>query len=108
MAIDQKKTISVDYSSHLGYICTNTLSMISVNSAYDSLADFMAALDPVKVLAFHAPDNLQDRVEDLLEKKADEGLLEEEQAELDHYLIYEHIVRLAKSRARLLLSKASA
>jgi hypothetical protein len=27
---------------------------------------------------------------------------------LDHYLIYEHIVRLAKSRARLLLSKASA
>lgn len=77
-------------------------------SAYDSLAEFMASLDPVKVLAFHAPETLQNRVEELLEKKQEAGLLEEEQRELDHYLIYEHIIRLAKSRARLHLSKANA
>jgi hypothetical protein len=77
-------------------------------SAYDSLAEFMAGLDPVKVLAFHAPEALQNRVEELLDKKQEIGLSEEEQSEMDHYLIYEHIVRLAKSRARLQLSKVSA
>jgi hypothetical protein len=79
--------------------------MIAYQSAYDSLADFMATLDPIKVMGFHAPTKIQDRVEELLEKKQDTGLALTEQEELDHYLILEHIVRLAKSRARLHLSK---
>jgi hypothetical protein len=79
--------------------------MIAYQSAYDSLADFMATLDPIKVMGFHAPTKIQDRVEELLEKKQDTGLSLSEQEELDHYLILEHIVRLAKSRARLHLSK---
>jgi hypothetical protein len=79
--------------------------MIAYQSAYDSLADFMATLDPIKVMGFHAPTKIQDRVEALLEKKQDGGLALTEQEELDHYLILEHIVRLAKSRARLHLSK---
>jgi hypothetical protein len=82
--------------------------MIGYQSAYDSLADFMASLDPVKVLSFHAPQNIQERVEELLEKKQELGLDLIEQEELDHYLILEHIVRLAKSRARLQISKAAA
>ena len=82
--------------------------MIAYQNAYDSLADFMAMLDPVKVLAFHAPTKIQERVEELLEKKQDLGLSLLEQEELDHYFILEHIVRLAKSRARLHLSKAAA
>lgn len=77
---------------------------ISLN-AYDSLAEFMASLDPVKVLGFHAPQNLQERVEELLEKQQETNLLTSEKEELDHYLILEHIVRLAKSRARLHLSE---
>ena len=43
--------------------------MIAYQNAYDSLADFMAMLDPIKVLAFHAPTKIQERVEELLEKK---------------------------------------
>lgn len=82
--------------------------MIAYQNAYDSLADFMAMLDPIKVLAFHAPTKIQERVEELLEKKQDIGLSPLEQEELDHYFILEHIVRLAKSRARLHLSKAAA
>ena len=82
--------------------------MIAYQNAYDSLADFMVTLDPVKVLDFHAPANIQERVEDLLEKKQEMGLSLTEQEELDHYFILEHIVRLAKSRARLHLSKAAA
>ena len=80
--------------------------MVAYQNAYDSLAEFMASLDPVKVLSFHAPIKVQDRVEYLLEKKQEEGLSTVEQEELDHYLILEHIVRLAKSRARLHLSHA--
>ena len=83
-------------------------AMVAYQNAYDSLADFMATLDPVKVLGFHAPANIQERVETLLEKKQDVGLLQGEQEELDHYFILEHIVRLAKSRARLHLSRAAA
>ena len=80
--------------------------MITYQSAYDSLADFIAALDPIKVLGFHAPTKIQKRVEELLEQKQDTRLTLTEQEELDHYLILEHIVRLAKSRARLHLSQA--
>jgi hypothetical protein len=82
--------------------------MIAYQSAYDSLADFMATLDPIKVLGFHAPTKIQDRVEELLEKKQEIGLSTTEQEELDHYLILEHIVRLAKSRARLHITQAKA
>jgi hypothetical protein len=82
--------------------------MIAFQSVYDSLAEFMATLDPVKVLGFHAPTKIQDRVEELLEKKQETGISVTEQEELDHYLILEHIVRLAKSRARLHLSTATA
>jgi hypothetical protein len=79
--------------------------MVAYPNIYDSLADLMASMDPAKVLAFHAPDNIQNRVEELLEKKRERGLNSSEQEELDHYFILEHIVRLAKSRARLRLSQ---
>jgi len=46
-----------------------TCGMIAYQSTYDSLADFIAALAPVKVLGFHAPAKIQDRVEELLEKR---------------------------------------
>ncbi len=79
--------------------------MISFPHVYDSLAEFMAGLDPSRVLEFHAPDDVQERVEALLEKKREEGLSAKEEDELEHYFILEHIVRLAKSRARLILSQ---
>ncbi|MCF8247161.1 MAG: hypothetical protein K9J37_20150 [Saprospiraceae bacterium] len=82
--------------------------MIAYPNIYDSLAEFMAKLDPEKVLQFHAPTTMQKRVDGLLIKKQEAGLSAAEQEELDHYLILEHIVRLAKSRARLHLSQARA
>lgn len=78
--------------------------MIAYQSIYDSLAEFIATLDPIKVIGFHAPADIQKRVEELLHKKQDAGLSSSELEELDHYLILEHIVRLAKSKARLHLT----
>jgi hypothetical protein len=42
--------------------------MIAYQNIYDSLADLIASMDADKVLAFHAPDSLQQRVDYLLEK----------------------------------------
>jgi hypothetical protein len=80
--------------------------VIAYQNIYDSLADFMASIDAQRVLAFHAPVQLQERVEDLLDKKENQPLTARELEELDHYMILEHIVRLAKSRARLKLAQA--
>jgi hypothetical protein len=77
--------------------------MVAYQNVYDSLVDFIAGMDAEKVLAFHAPKELQSRIEVLLEKKQDSSLTLNEKEELDHYFILEHIVRLAKSRARLRL-----
>lgn len=82
--------------------------MIAYQNVYDGLADFIAGMDPQRVLAFHASPEIQQRVELLLDKKKEAGLTEEEFSELEHYFILEHIVRLAKSRARLLLSQTAA
>ena len=78
--------------------------MVAYKNTFDSLAEFMADLDPVKVLGFHAPAKTQERVDNLLDKKQENELTLTEQEELDHYLILEHIVRLAKSRARFISS----
>ena len=75
--------------------------MTTAINAYDSLADFMASLDHVKVLGFHAPKAIQERVEELLERQQEVSLEFSEKEELEHYMILEHIVRLAKSRARV-------
>ena len=78
--------------------------MVAYQNIYDSLADFIAGLDAAKVLAFHALKDLHTRVEILIEKKKETNLSAREQEELDHYFILEHIVRLAKSRAKLRLA----
>lgn len=79
--------------------------MVTYPHIYESLAEFIASMDPMKVLGFHAPEDIQNRVDELLEKEKEQGLSEQEEDELEHYFILEHIVRLAKSRARLLISK---
>lgn len=83
--------------------------MVAYPNIYDSIAELMAGMDPKKVLAFHAPQDIQLRIEFLLEKKQVEGSLSEnETEEMEHYFILEHIVRLAKSRARLKLTQTQA
>jgi hypothetical protein len=43
---------------------------------------------------------VQQRVSDLLEKERESRISAEEKAELDDYLLLEHLMRLAKARAR--------
>jgi hypothetical protein len=77
------------------------------HNIYDSLADFIAGMDANKMLSFHAPSDLQERIDTLLEKKKISTLSSDEEQELEHYFILEHIVRLAKAKARLKLKQAA-
>jgi hypothetical protein len=75
---------------------------------YDDFAEFIASLSPEKVLAYHAPEKIQQRVEYLVEQKKTGKITASESEELDKYFLFEHIVRLAKARAlKLQMPKAA-
>ena len=71
----------------------------SVN-IYDELAELLANMDPTKVIQFHASKGAQKRLEELLEKNKEGTLNEDEKIEIERFMTVEHIVRLAKARAR--------
>lgn len=69
--------------------------------AYEEVADFIAGgTTPQNVIAFRPSDAAQERVAALLSREKNGALLPEEKSELDHYLQLEHLMRLAKARAR--------
>ena len=68
--------------------------------AYEEVAEFIATLDPKRLLELKPSDTVQSRVEVLMDKKKDNNLTSEEQYELDRYMALEHLIALAKVRAR--------
>lgn len=74
---------------------------MSTTRAYEEVVDFIAAgTSPEGVVAFRASEATRERVWDLVAREKTMGLSSEETAELDQYLQVEHIMRLAKARAR--------
>ncbi|NUO03620.1 MAG: hypothetical protein HUU01_23645 [Saprospiraceae bacterium] len=73
--------------------------MTSNISIYDEVANFMAAMDPEKVIAFKPSQANQERLNFLLDKRKESGLTLEETSEVEHNLIINRIVGLAKARA---------
>jgi phage-related minor tail protein len=69
--------------------------------AYEEIIDFIAAgTTPREVVAFRPSEEAKARVADLIQREKTTGLSPEETAELNHYLQLEHLMRLAKARAR--------
>ena len=74
---------------------------MSIAKSYDEIVDFLAAgTTPDAVVAFRPSDAVTQRVAELIAKRKDETISAEEQSELDDYLQLEHILILAKARAR--------
>jgi hypothetical protein len=68
---------------------------------YEEIVEFIAAgTTPDGVAAFRPSDEARERVDDLLERQKFGTLTSDESAELSHFLELEHIMRLAKARAR--------
>jgi hypothetical protein len=70
-----------------------------VYNAYDQIAELIAELNPAKVMALKANEELQMRFEDLVSKSKESSLDNREKDELDHYIVLERFIRLAKIRS---------
>jgi hypothetical protein len=70
-----------------------------VHSVYDEVANFMATMNPEKVIAFKPSEANQSRFDILLEKQKLNNLSTEEKTEIEHYLILNRIIGLAKAQA---------
>lgn len=75
------------------------------HAIYDEVADFMATMNPARVIAFKPSEANQNRLDFLLGKQLERKLSTEEKSELEHYLMLNSIIGLAKARALTLLSK---
>jgi hypothetical protein len=74
---------------------------MSLTRAYEEVIDFIAAgTSPDDVAAFRASEAARQRVAELVEREKTGDLDAEERSELEHYLQLEHLMRLAKARAR--------
>ncbi len=68
---------------------------------YEEIVDFIVAgTMPDSLAAFQPSAAAKERVADLIHREKTEGLTPDETAELDHYMQLEHLMRLAKVRAR--------
>jgi hypothetical protein len=73
----------------------------SAMKSYDEIIDFIAGgTTPEGVVAFRPSDGIQQRVAELVERSKNGSISSEEQSELEDYLQLEHIMIMAKARAR--------
>jgi uncharacterized protein YnzC (UPF0291/DUF896 family) len=68
-------------------------------SIFDELAYFLASLSPKKVLTYKVSSKAQERVNFLIDKNKITGLSAAENAEMEQYILVEHIIQLAKAKA---------
>ena len=87
--------------------CYDERHMSAVSPAYFEIIDFIAAgTTPEAVASFRPSPEAQQRVAELIEREKESGLSREEKAELDHFEELEHILRMAKAKARQILARA--
>lgn len=70
------------------------------STVYEELIDFIARRNPSEVIAFRPSEEAHARLDELLARQESSALSADEKSELDHYLQLEHIMRMAKARAR--------
>jgi hypothetical protein len=70
-----------------------------VHTVYDEVANFMATMNPEKVIAFKPSEANQNRFDLLLDKQKQNKLSAEEKSEIEHYLMLNRIIGLAKAQA---------
>jgi len=75
--------------------------MRAISPVYVEIIDFIAAgTTPEAVADFRPSPEAQQRLATLIEREKADSLSPEEKSELDHFMELEHILRMAKARAR--------
>jgi len=73
---------------------------------YSEIIDIIAAgTTPQSVADFRPSQEAQQRLADLIEREKAGSLSPEEKAEAEHFMELEHILRMAKARARQIVSR---
>jgi hypothetical protein len=74
--------------------------------SYEEIIDFIASgTNPNSVIGFKPSDHAKNRVMDLIYREKTNELSLDEKSELNHYMELEHIMRLAKAKARNYIGK---
>ena len=74
---------------------------MNAGKSYEEIIDFIAAgTTPEAVVAFRPSNAVQQRVAELTQRSKEGSILPEERSELEDYLQLEHIMVMAKARAR--------
>jgi hypothetical protein len=76
-----------------------------MHNAFDEVVDFIVVNNPRGVIAFRSSTKAIARVADLISREKTGDLSADERSELDHCLLVEELMRLAKARARRHLSR---
>jgi hypothetical protein len=73
---------------------------------FDEIIDFITSIpQPQEILNYKPSKSIQNRLDDLLEKKRNEQLNDEEIHELEQFVMTEHIMRIAKIKAKKSLQR---
>jgi hypothetical protein len=75
-----------------------------VRTVFDVITDFLAAdPTPQEIIAYHLPGDLQQRLDDLLDKNGEDLLTPEEREELYEFLNVDEMFSLLKTKMKLKL-----
>ncbi len=78
-----------------------------MNIAYDEFVDFIArGSTPQSVIDFRPSEETKAHGAELIRRQKNEALPPDETAELNQYLQIEHLMRLARARARQRLDRS--
>ena len=79
--------------------------MSLTTSAEQEIVDFIVSgTTPESIIRYRPSEEATLRLEDLIEREKEGALSPEERAELDHCMHLEHLMRMAKAKARQVLS----
>ncbi len=80
----------------------------NIRTVFGEIADFLTAdPTPEAILAYHLPDDLQARVEALIERNGEGQLTFDEQQELFDFMRADEMISLIKAKTKLKLRNAA-
>ena len=74
-----------------------------ISEIFDGIATTIAQMNPIQMVNLKAPENMSERVSELIERKKEGIITIDETAELERFLALDLFISLAKAKARLLL-----
>lgn len=77
---------------------------MTVAEAFSDIAEILAKMNPSEVADLRPSEAMSNRVKELIFKKKDGEINEEEATELERYLSLDLLINLAKARAKSLLT----